>query len=163
MPNKTYPAIRTKAKKLGLSKEKQRFFFTPEQVEEIKNIYAKTLSAEIAKRYGCSIHSVYNLSFRLGLKKDKEFLRQVGREIIANPDHPARKYCFKKGFTPLNKGKKWTEFMPVESQKRARSACFKKGHIPKNHDPVGTVKEVKKGGYLKRKLPNRTNGNCYRG
>lgn len=157
LPCKTESSIKSKAKNMGLRKAKQRFRFSADQIEEVRKIYATTLNQEIADKYGCSIHSVHNLAFRLGLKKDKEFHRQVSKKNMEDPNHPARKYWKQKGCTPANKGKKWDEYMSAEAQARARLNCFKKGNRPKQYEPVGTIKEVRKDGYLKKKIadPNK--------
>ncbi len=48
---------------------------------------------------------------------------------------------FQKGMTPVNKGKKWDEFMSPEGQARSRATTFKPGNIPHNGGaPVGTVR-----------------------
>lgn len=39
---------------------------------------------------------------------------------------------FHKGHETHNKGKKWDDFMPKESQESSRKTCFKKGSIPPN-------------------------------
>lgn len=50
------------------------------------------------------------------------------------------------GTVPPNKGKKWDDFMPKESQANSRKTTFKKGIIPANSVPVGT--EYDFGGYI---------------
>lgn len=47
---------------------------------------------------------------------------------------------FEKGNIPMNKGKKWEEFMSEQGQANSRRTCFKKGNTPANSDPVGTEK-----------------------
>lgn len=45
--------------------------------------------------------------------------------------------CFKKGQTPKNKGKKWSEYMSEEGQANSRKTTFKKGNIPPNRSEIG--------------------------
>lgn len=54
---------------------------------------------------------------------------------------------FKPGHTPANKGKKWRDFMPPESQERCRATCFKSGQLPHNTREIG-AERVTKDGYI---------------
>lgn len=130
-PDKTKTAIKTKATILGLKKTVQRFCFAPEQIVELKRDYATTLNRDLADRFGCTIYAVHNAGFRLGLKKDKEFIRQVAKDNFTE-DHPARKHWIKKGNIPPNKGKKQKEYMSKEAIDRTKATRFKKGNIPHN-------------------------------
>lgn len=48
---------------------------------------------------------------------------------------------FPKNHIPINKGKKWNEYMSPEAQERARTTTFQPGHIPHNGGtPVGTIR-----------------------
>ena len=44
---------------------------------------------------------------------------------------------FIKGHKTFNKGKKWDEYMPKQSQINCKKTTFKKGNIPPNHRQVG--------------------------
>lgn len=46
---------------------------------------------------------------------------------------------FVKGSSPHNKGRRWSEWMPEESRKRAREHLYKKGNLPHNTLPEGAV------------------------
>jgi hypothetical protein len=131
-PDKTIRAINSKAKVMCLKKAKQRFRFTLEQIEEIKRDYPTTLCADLAERYGCSIHTIEHLAFRKRLKKDASFLKEHFRKKMADPNHPARKYWIKKGHISANKGKKQTEYMSTEAIERTKATRFKKGQLPPN-------------------------------
>ena len=63
---------------------------------------------------------------------------------------------FVKGHNSFNKGKKWADFMSIESQKNSLRTTFKKGHLPQNHRPVGSER-VNKYGYIEIKIaePNK--------
>lgn len=54
---------------------------------------------------------------------------------------------YEKGSTPVNKGKRWADFMPPESQEASRKTCFKKGNRPHNSRPVGS-EVVREDGYV---------------
>lgn len=47
--------------------------------------------------------------------------------------------AFHKGHIPMNKGKKWDEFLTPEQQERCRKGCYKKGNRPHTWRPVGTI------------------------
>lgn len=48
---------------------------------------------------------------------------------------------FQKNHTPINKGKRWNEFMSREAQERCRTTTFQPGHIPQNGGtPIGTIR-----------------------
>lgn len=147
-PDKTIQAIKTKALKLGAKKAKKRFHFTPEQLDELKRDFATTLNIDLANRFGCSIHTVENAGFRYRLKKDSEFLRNVFRKNMLDPNHPGRKFLIKKGNIPMNKGKKQSEYMSPEMIERTKATRFKKGDLPRNtlYDGAITIRKHKKTG-----------------
>ena len=57
---------------------------------------------------------------------------------------------FVKGQTSWNKGRRWSDFMPPESQERSRATCFKRGNLPHNalRNPIGTEHVDSKDGYV---------------
>lgn len=71
---------------------------------------------------------------------------------------------FERGHVPANKGRRWGEYMPPESQQRCRSAQFRPGNYPANaaSRPVG-YERTSKDGYVEVKVseePRR--GSCFR-
>lgn len=145
-PNKSDGSIKAKLSHLGLKKSVARFRFTKVQIAELKRDYATTLNRDLADRFGCTIYAVHNAGFRLGLKKDKEFMRKVSKENFTE-DHPARKHWIKKGTTPPNKGKKQKEYMSKEAIERTKATRFQKGSIPPDAVPVG-YERLDKDGYI---------------
>ena len=150
-PWKTITAINAKAKKMGVRKAKQKFHFTTIQLEELKRDFPTTLSADLAKRYGCSIHTIHGVQNRFRLKKDKEFIRQISKQNFTD-NHPARKFWIKKGNVPVNKGKRQSEYMTAEAIERTKATRFKKGQIPATAAPVG-FERLTKDGYILIKVP----------
>lgn len=136
-PDKTKSAIKTKANTLGVRKAKQRFRFTDEQIEFLKANYHNTLNRDLADYFGCSIHSVENKSYQLGLKKERGLIAETARKNMERPDHPGRKHWIKKGTAPVNKGKKQAEYMTQEAIERTKATRFKKGQKAWNRKPVG--------------------------
>lgn len=120
---------------------------TKNQIEELKQCYATTLAHDLAVRFGCPKSSIYNQAQKLGLRKDKEFMRDHFRRKMQDPAHPGRKFLIKPGNVPINKGKKQTEYMSPEKIAGTAATRFKKGHIPKNtlHDHAVTIRVDKRG------------------
>lgn len=58
---------------------------------------------------------------------------------------------FKPGHTPLNKGKKQTEYMSEEAIERTKATRFKKGQASINKKPVGSTR-LSKDGYIEIKV-----------
>jgi len=88
---------------------------TPEIDKMLKKYYLKYDFAELAFKAG----------------KSKCFvrirLRQLG--LIVPPEMiEARRSRFKKGDTPVNKGKKWDEYMSPEAMEKSKTTHFKKGN-----------------------------------
>lgn len=130
-PGKTIKAIGAKAKKMRMKKANPRAVFTQEQIEELKRDYPMTQNRILAERYGCSIHSIQNRAFKMNLKKDTEFMREIGRKNFT-ADHPARKFWIKKGSIAHNKGKKQADYMTAEQIEASKKTHFQKGHLPGN-------------------------------
>lgn len=62
---------------------------------------------------------------------------------------------FVKGHESFNKGKKWDDYMPKESQIKSLKTCYSKGHKPQNYRPVGSERLNIYGYYeIKVKEPN---------
>lgn len=128
-----------------------KYHFTDEMIEELKELYPNTLSADLAKRFNCSLSAIYYQANKLGVKKTKEFIAETSRMHSSRPDHGGRKTRFKKGQTPPNKGKKQTEFMSQEAIERTKATRFKKGNIPPNHKPIG-YERINRDGYIEVKV-----------
>lgn len=128
-----------------------KYHFTDEMIEELKELYPNTLSADLAKRFNCSVHAIYNWANKLGLKKTKEFISETSRKHSSRPDHGGRKTRFKKGQTPPNKGKKLSEFMSEEAIEKTKATRFRKGLVPHNHKPIG-YERINRDGYIEVKV-----------
>jgi len=146
-PAQTVAAIKSKAKKLGIIKEKQRFYFTPEQIEILKRDYANTDNIVFIKKFGCSSCSVYNIAYRLGLKKSKEY---ICKNMGTNLKTAGVAYRYPKGHIPANKGKKMLD----KIYEKCKGTMFEKGHIPENYRPVGSER-TNKYGYIEIKVADK--------
>ena len=99
------------------------------------------LSKEINKKFNInsSTDNIQNLKSRI--KRKEGFIFE-----------PAKNNgCFKKGNIPLNKGKKWDEYMPKKSQKECLKTTFKKGNVPNNHREIGEER-ISVDGYVEIKV-----------
>lgn len=134
----------------------KRKYWTDEEMEQLKQLYPTTLGEELAKKFNCSIKSVYNQAVKLGLKKDMAFVSEIARQRSLVLNHGGRKYQFKKGHTPYNKGLKQMQYMSSDSIERTKATRFKTGNVSLNYRPVGSER-VNKDGYLEVKVadPNK--------
>lgn len=129
----------------------KKYHFTDAMLNELKELYPHTLSADLAKRFNCSLPSIYYHANKLGLRKSKEFIAETSRMHSSRPDHGGRRTRFKKGQTPPNKGKKLSEFMSEEAIGKIKKTQFKKGNIPPNHKPIG-YERINRDGYIEVKV-----------
>lgn len=125
--------------------------FTPERIEELKQLYPITKNDALALHFKCSYRKIVNLSVQYGLKKDKEWFREIARQNMLNPNHPGRKHWIKKGSISANKGKKQTEYMTPEAIERTKETRFKKGQQVWNHKQVG-YERINVDGYIEIKV-----------
>lgn len=128
----------------------KRKIWTEDEISVLKDRYHNTAAGELATMFGRSLSSVHGKAAQLGLKKDPEFIREVGRRSSEHPNVKATQ--FRPGSVPKNKGKK----MSAEVYERCKGTMFKAGNRPKTALPVGT--EIwKDDGYLWRKIaePNK--------
>ena len=112
--------------------------WTPERAEWFKSFVPghteREISAEHERLFGFPL-------------KESQIGNAKHRFHVKSGTHGGR---FEKGCVPPNKGKKWDEFMPKESQERCRATCYKKGHLPHNclDKPLGTERVDSKDGYV---------------
>lgn len=136
---------------------RERVKWTEEMDIILKEKYPNHITKEIAKSLGISADAVYNRAYFLGLKKDKEFIRETARKNFQDNEN-AKKTMFKKGLIPYNKGKKQSEYMSADAIEKCKKTQFQKGHIPHNALEVGSeVIRVSKGlSYYMIKVPNQS-------
>lgn len=116
----------------------KRKYWTDKEVEKLIRLYPTTLGADLAKMFECRINVLYDKAYKLGLKKDKEFMAEVFRERMKDPNHGGKKHQFKKVDIPANKGMKQEEYMTPASIDRTKATRFKKGDVPLNTRPIGS-------------------------
>lgn len=134
-------SVRTKAVKIGVHKIiSSNNPYTQEKKKLLSKLYPNTKNIDIAKILGVTEGSVIAAGFRFKLRKSPEFLRLC-----------SEKGFYKKGQSPVNKGRKQSEWMRKEMIERTKATRFKKGTIPPNHKPVG-YERVSKDGYIEIKV-----------
>lgn len=95
--------------------------FTPEEDAYIAANYLQVASCRMSKVLGRSKSSVPQRMKVLGLFVPAEIKQKFKTDSQ-----------IKKGNTPQNKGKKWSEFMSKEGEIRSLTTTFKKGSTPHN-------------------------------
>jgi len=129
-------AIKCRAGVLGLHRKvnvKEKW--TDKQLDYLRKHYADMRAEDIAKKVKHSTERVWYMAKKLGLGKSQEFYQECGRRSAATAGAIACR--FRKGQSPLNKGKRQVEFMSPESIERTKATRFKKGHKPHNTQNVG--------------------------
>jgi hypothetical protein len=121
--------------------------FSQLQLDFITEYYPQMKTAEIAKIIGVSESSIYNLAFRLRLKKSPEYLSEVHGSVIKEA---GKKFRYTKGRKPWNKGIKGSTQAPEHT-------LFKSGHVPANYKPVGWTR-IDSEGYHWTKVEEGLNG-----
>jgi hypothetical protein len=151
IPGKTFGAIRTRAAKLKLLKAVgfgKKKTWKQSELHILKKLYSETPNSELLEKFDCSSKSLYSAANKLGLKKTSEYMSKTFGPILKRVGESTR---YSKGSIPANKGKKWNEFMSLESQENARKTTFKKGNKPHNTVEVG-FERITKDGYIEVKV-----------
>ncbi|MEA4918124.1 HNH endonuclease signature motif containing protein [Proteiniphilum sp.] len=138
-PGRTKSKIKNKVARLGL-KRQTRFWFTKKHIDYLVKNYSTMISQDIADKFGCSLYSIYNKAYSLGLEKDKEFMANHFKGKAMDPNHGGRKYHFEKGHEPFNKGMKLDEYMSPEAIEKSKATRFQSGHKPHNTGRDGEVR-----------------------
>lgn len=106
----------------------------------MKEAYATSKTADIARALGVEYSQVAKLALKLGLKKDPDWLNDNGGRFDGATGMGTR---FKPGQVPWTKGMRGVIFSP--------DTAFKPGHVPVNKKPIGSTR-VHSGGYLQIKV-----------
>ena len=126
--NCSFSTITKYLHKLG-AKMRSPFIYTEEMYQFIRDNITGTSYKEMTK--------LFNERFNANIT-DTQMMATIKRIECKNGIDA----CFKKGSVPHNKGKKWDEFMPKESQENSRKTCFVSGGSINNSNhnvvPVGT-------------------------
>lgn len=114
----------------------KRMFWSEKDIKTLIRLYPNKINKDIAKIMGVSVSRIENKGWDLGLKKSKKQLSKMVTKQFLKAGNKTR---FKKGQVAINKGKKWKDYMPKESQKNCRKTTFKKGNLPHNTKKDGVI------------------------
>lgn len=107
--------------------------YTDAQLDEIRQRYPHEKTQVIADSMSIAVASIYNLAYKLGLKKSEEYLLTPGCGRLLKGTRNGIAGEFKKGHVPFNKGLK----MPDSVYDKVKGTMFTKGHVPANVKPIG--------------------------
>jgi hypothetical protein len=108
------------------------------QNEIIRQRFPHERTQGIADDLGLSYSQVASRASTMGLKKTLEF-KQSESSGRTNLIEGGKKFRFKKGNVPFNKGKE----MPAEIYEKVKATMWKKGNRPHNWRPNGSIVERK--------------------
>lgn len=128
----------------------KRAHWTPQQLAEVRRLYATTRTADLAAQLGMSVAAVYNQAARMGLKKEINLIADMARQALMRPDHPILATRFQPGMVPWNSGMKGLQIGGTETR-------FKPGNKPHTWLPVGTLR-INQDGMLERKYSDNPGG-----
>ena len=121
----------------------KKHIYTEAEKTEITRLYPHCSTKEIARLFGISAASVYNLADLLGLKKSPEYLKKLRSEMSRQLADSGTAHRFPKGHVPANKGRK----MNAGVYAKVSATMFKKGHMPDNtlYDGAESIRKDKNG------------------
>lgn len=142
LPGRTWKGIKSRAQKLGLKRQRM---WTAAMDEELRRLYPRHTAEECAKVLGVKRTAIMARTFKLRIFHDSDWMLEKSRVS-----------AFKKGHSPSNKGKKWSEYMTEDAMRRCSRTQFRKGTRPPNWKPTGS-RRLSKDGYVEVKVaePNR--------
>jgi hypothetical protein len=121
--------------------------YPQEVIDYVIEAYPTTRTSEMVKVLGISENKIHQLANSRGIKKTKEYIREVHGPIVKEA---GKHHRYPKGSTPWNKGVKGKNNPPEHT-------LFKHGHLPANHKPVGWTR-VDGEGYTWMKIEEGRNG-----
>ena len=134
--DKTYNALRGKAKIRNLKRSSDIRVWNPDKRKKLIALYPDHTNIEIASILNSTEGAVSGMAFKLNLRKSPEFLFE----------HSSKGF-FSKGHQPMNKGLKQTEYMSEAQIEKTKATRFKKGNVPDNHKSVG-YERITRDGYI---------------
>jgi hypothetical protein len=122
-----------------------RRFWTDAEIAKVVELYPGTATNEIAREMGCGISRIYNLAFRLGLKKSAAYLSSPEASRFRRGYHSGREYRFPKGHVPNNKGLRRPGWGPGRMKETQFKRGERKGVAAVNWQPLGTISKDSEG------------------
>lgn len=121
-----------------------RWTWTAEQEALVRQHYANSKTADLARQIGCSEVQLYRKAALMGLQKGEAFLATSASGRILRGGLLSQATQFKPGLQPWNRGKK----LPGHGN---AATFFKPGQRPHTWLPIGSFR-ISKDGYLQIKL-----------
>lgn len=112
-----------------------------EEEKVLTDKFSNTPTSELAIELGRSYSQVAQHANSMGLKKSEQYMVQCFEKTNKSLVEAGKNNRFKKGGTPINKGKKQTEFMTVNGIERTKATRFKRGNMPHNTKYDGAIRE----------------------
>jgi len=132
-------------------------FWTPEELQTLKELYPDTLTQVIADKINHPIKAVYRKAYDLGLSKSEAFRKSETSGRIQKLASFGDKFRFKKGHVPFNKGLNLEDYTLPEFIMKFRRSQFPKGNKPANYREIGSVR-IDKDGYAMIKVKDGLRG-----
>lgn len=140
--DRTPKALRSRAKVLGLRKDRAKKIWTAADKWMLQMFYPHIRTETLAARLNSTVFSTYREAKKLGLRKTKIYLDSPDACRLRRENHPGIAFQFPKGHIPANKGMR----RPGWNSGRMRETQFKKGQISRNAMPMWSFRFVD--GYL---------------
>lgn len=106
--------------------------WSKDEIAYLTNMFPNTETKIIAEKLGRKIGLVYQKAYALKLRKSDEYKNTILKDICLKASEKNISSRWPKGHVPINKGKKWDEFVSKESQEKIKQTAFKAGHLPHN-------------------------------
>lgn len=121
-------------------------WWTADEEAYLRQHYADTLTADIARVFSCSDKRVAAKAHAMGLHKSPAFIAETARQRTADPSHSSHRTRLKAGDVPWNKGVPGS----TGTHPNCRATQFRPGVKPHTWVPVGSYRIVE--GTLERKV-----------
>ena len=127
-------ALRSRARVLGLRKEKQRKEWDAADFWMLRTFYPHIPTAVLAHRLHSSVPATYRQAKLLGLHKTQIYLDSADACRLRRGDNVGAAFRFQKGIVPANKGLRRPGYSIGRG--RMRETQFRKGQQPHNAMPM---------------------------
>jgi hypothetical protein len=127
-------ALRSRARVLGLRKEKQRKEWNSSDVWMLRTFYPHISTAILAQRVGSTVPATYRKARLLGLHKTQIYLDSADACRLRRGDNVGAAFRFQKGIVPANKGLRRPGYSIGRGRMRETQFC--KGQQPHNTMPM---------------------------
>jgi hypothetical protein len=125
--------------------------WTQKEIELLCLLWPNTPTEQVGSIIGRKGIYCWKKAKDLDLKRSAEFIKEQQEMFATTLRIHGVKSRFIKGQAAHNKGKKWVDFMPAESQIASRKTQFKLRNIPQNWKPIGWER-VTRDGYIEVKV-----------